>query len=53
MIVPLYIGRKGTFGNRPEDSRGFHVIDGKNRKIDLKKRLSRLKEGKTTDFLCK
>jgi len=32
------------------NSRGFHVIDGRNRNIDLEKRLSRLKEGKTADI---
>jgi hypothetical protein len=30
--------------------RGFHLINGKNQKIDLKKRLSGLKEGKITDI---
>ena len=30
--------------------RGFHLVNGKNQKIDLKQRLSRLKEGKTADI---
>ena len=30
--------------------RGFAIYDGKNRKIDLRRRLSRLKEGKTADI---
>jgi hypothetical protein len=30
--------------------RGFHLVNGKNQPIDLKKRLSRLKEGTTTDI---
>jgi hypothetical protein len=33
--------------------RGFTLYDGKNRKIDLLKRLSRIKEGKTTDIIGK
>jgi hypothetical protein len=35
------------------NSRGFTVYDGKNRKIDLLRRLSRLKEGKTADITGK
>jgi hypothetical protein len=30
--------------------RGFHLVNGKNQMIDLKQRLSRLKEGKTADI---
>jgi hypothetical protein len=30
--------------------RGFHLVNGKNQKIDLKQRLSRLKEGQTADI---
>jgi len=33
--------------------RGFHLIDGKNRKIDIRNRLSTLKEGETTDIFGK
>jgi hypothetical protein len=35
------------------NSRGFHLIDGKNQKIDIRKRLSLLKEGKTADICGK
>ena len=35
------------------NSRGFHLVNGKNQKIDLKSRLSALKEGKTTDIFGK
>ena len=30
--------------------RGFHLVNGKNQEIDLKQRLSRLKEGETADI---
>jgi hypothetical protein len=32
------------------NGRGFHLVNGRNQEIDLKKRLSRLKEGKTADI---
>ena len=32
------------------NSRGFHLVNGKNQRIDLKERLSRLKAGKTADI---
>ena len=35
------------------NSRGFHLINEKNQKIDLKSRLSKLKEGKTTEIFGK
>jgi hypothetical protein len=33
--------------------RGFHLVNGRNQGVDLKERLSRLKEGKTADIRAK
>ena len=53
MAITAYLLRRNAGYALRINRRGFHVIDGKNKKVDLKKRFSRLKEGETADILVR